>query len=75
MMRLCRHSNGDPSASKTWAAVFNAVILFKFALSGVSIGGVVFGTFDATAAAALAGVVNAIYVAREYQNKQSLDGK
>ncbi len=67
LLRPFHHSNGCFSASKSWAAIFNAVVLVKYALSGMTLGGTVFGPFDAAAAAALVAAFNAAYVAREYQ--------
>lgn len=65
--RLLHHSNGKPSASKTWAAIANGIVLVKYSLSGLTIGSVTFAAFDGTGAALFLAALNGVYVAREYQ--------
>ena len=54
------------SGTKIWFSVFAAVVCVKFGLAGVTVGGLSFGTFDATGAATLLGVFAATYAGRRY---------
>jgi hypothetical protein len=52
---------GKGSNSKFWFSAISAVVIVKFALAGVEIGSMTFGTFDETGAATLIAAFGGVY--------------
>lgn len=65
MNPLIKGENGA-SGTKLFFSVFALIVCAKFALAGVTVAGMSFGTFDADGAALILGVFGATYAGRRY---------
>lgn len=69
--RMFQDSTGKTCAAKTWFSIAAAIILFKFAASGISLGGFTFGEFDAGGASMLLSAFGAVYWGRNHTKANS----
>lgn len=66
MKSLIEDKDGNVCGAKTWFSVASAIILFKYAVSELTIAGMTFGNFDAAGASMLLGAFGAVYFGRSH---------